>query len=87
MADNERDIINEDESSKAPVWLVVAGIVVILMAIFVGQNSEEIEFQFLTATFTMPLWFVLVLVFVLGAIAGQALVYMRRRRRRRADKS
>ena len=84
MADNERDIIEDDGSSKAPVWLVVSGIVVILMAIFVGQNTEEIEFQFLTATFTMPRWFVLLLVVGLGAIAGQALVYMRRRRRRKA---
>ncbi len=64
MADSERDIIEDDGSSKAPLWLVTTGIVVILMAIFVGQNTEDIEFQFLTFTFTMPLWFVLVLVFV-----------------------
>ena len=32
MADNERDIIEDDGSSKAPLWLVITGIVVAFSA-------------------------------------------------------
>jgi len=80
VADNERGI--EDSASKVPGALIIAGIIVIAVAIFVAQNTEDVNFEFLWFNFEWPLWLVLVLVFVLGAFVGQGLMWLRRRRRR-----
>ena len=84
MGDNDR-IERMDGESRTPVGLIVAGIVVVVVAIFVAQNTEDVLFEFLWASFTLPLWLVLVGVFALGAVVGQAAVWCRRRRRRRDD--
>lgn len=81
MADDDRGIQDIDASTKVPVTLIVAGLIVIGFAIFVAQNTEDTQFEFLTFNFTWPLWLVLVIVFVLGALAGQGLLWLRRRRR------
>jgi uncharacterized integral membrane protein len=85
VADNDRNITDVGGSSKAPIGMVVAGLIVIGVAIFVAQNTEDIEFEFLWLNFSMPLWLVLVIVFLLGAVVGQSLLWLRRRRRRHHD--
>ena len=85
MADQDR-FETVDAQQKAPVALIVAGIIVIATAIFVAQNTEEIRFEFLVFDFNAPLWLVLVIVFALGALAGQGLMWVRRRRKRRVDR-
>lgn len=85
MADNDRNITDIGGSNRAPIAMVVAGLIVIGMAIFVAQNTEDITFEFLWFNFTWPLWLVLVIVFVLGALVGQAAMWWRRRRRRHHD--
>lgn len=82
MGDNERDI-TDGTGSKVPGALIIAGIIVIGFAIFVAQNTEDINFEFLWLNFEWPLWLVLVIVFVLGAFVGQGLMWLRRRRRLR----
>lgn len=82
MADQDR-FETVDGQQKAPVALIIAGVIVIAIAIFVAQNTEEIGFDFLMFTFNAPLWLVLVIVFALGALAGQGFVWVRRRRKRR----
>jgi uncharacterized integral membrane protein len=84
MGDNDR-VERMDGESKTPVGLIVAGVAVVIMAIFVAQNTEDVLFEFLWFNFTIPLWLVLVGVFVLGAIVGQAAMWWRRRRRRADD--
>lgn len=84
MGDNDR-IERMDSESRTPIGLIIAGIAVVVVAIFVAQNTEEIEFEFLWFSFRIPLWLVLVGVFVLGAVVGQAAAWWRRRRRRRDD--
>lgn len=83
MADKDR-FETVDEQQRAPVALIVAGVIVVAIAIFVAQNTEDIQFEFLVFNFTAPLWLVLVIVFALGALAGQGLMWVRRRRKRRA---
>jgi uncharacterized integral membrane protein len=82
VGDDER---NNDGAtgSKASGALIIAGIIVILVAIFVAQNTEDVSFEFLWVNFEWPLWLVLTIVFVLGAVAGQGLMWLRRRNRRR----
>ena len=82
MADQDR-FETVDAQQKAPIGLIIAGVVVILIAIFVAQNTEDIEFEFLVFNFTLPLWLVLVIVFALGALVGQAGMWYRRRRKAR----
>lgn len=84
MADQDR-FETIDAQQRAPIGLIIAGVIVILIAIFVAQNTEDIQFDFLVFSFTLPLWLVLVIVFVLGALAGQGGLWYRRRRKARRD--
>lgn len=54
-----------------------------VLAIFVAQNREDIEFRFLTLTFTWPLWLYTVVTAVFGALVWFGLGVMRRHRRRK----
>jgi uncharacterized integral membrane protein len=85
VGDNDRNITDVGGDTKAPIAMVVAGLIVIGVAIFVAQNTEDVTFEFLWFNFTWPLWLVLVIVFVLGALAGQGAMWWRRRRRRNRD--
>lgn len=87
MSDDQAGITGVDARSRAPIGLVVAGLIVIAVSIFVAQNTEDIEIQFLFFKGSMPLWLVIVIILVLGMVLGQALMYMRRRRKRRQDES
>jgi uncharacterized integral membrane protein len=85
VGDNDRNFTDAGDDTKAPIAMVVAGLIVIGVAIFVAQNTEDVTFEFLWFNFTWPLWLVLVIVFVLGALAGQGAMWWRRRRRRNRD--
>jgi uncharacterized integral membrane protein len=62
-------------STRFYVWLVVT----IIAAIFVFQNSQEVEVKFFFSTTTIPLIFALLLAVVLGFVAGLAFPRFRRR--------
>ena len=52
------------------VKYIAAGIVIILMGIVIFQNFEEQEVMILFAEIKMPLAILLMLTFVIGAVAG-----------------
>lgn len=54
-----------------------------VLAIFVAQNREDIEFRFLTLSFTWPLWLYTIVTAVFGALVWFGLGVMRRHRRRK----
>ncbi len=56
---------------------------VVLLVIFVVQNTEKIRLHFLVWTFTWPLWLYTILAAVFGAIVWFGLGVMRRHRRRK----
>jgi len=58
----------------------LAGLAVLL--IFVIQNREDVDFDFLTFSFTWPLWLYTIVVAVIGAIVWFGLGVLRRHRRR-----
>lgn len=55
-----------------------------VLAIFILQNTEDVEFTFLFWSFTWPMWLYTIIVAVFGAIVWFGLGVMRRRRRRKA---
>lgn len=57
------------------------GIVVLL--IFVAQNTEDVKFDFLWVDFTWPLWLYTIVVALFGALVWFGLGVMRRHRRRK----
>jgi len=60
-------------------WIAVVAVVV--LAIFVIQNSQRVEVDFLFTTTETPLVFALLIAGVLGAIIGWAIPRIRSRER------
>jgi len=63
--------------------LVVGLAVVVLAVIFVVRNSERVELRFIFFDVTTRVWVGLVVALVLGALLGQGIEAVVRRRRRR----
>jgi uncharacterized integral membrane protein len=65
----------------------LSGLVILLL--FIVQNTENVRFHFLWFSFTWPLWLYTLVVAVFGALVWFGLGVMRRHRRRkerRADR-
>lgn len=86
MTDNERDV-DANAGKKQSAGLVIAGIIVIAIAIFVAQNAEDVPVQFLFLNGEVPLWVIIIVSLVLGAILWQVALYMRRRQKRKKQNS
>ena len=88
-----RDEVNEDpkpleaesEGRKltVPPGLVVAVLVAVALIFFVVQNNDEVAFKWLFLDMTGPLWVVIVVAAIAGAVLNEVLGFLRRRRRRR----
>ena len=85
MTDDERAYESVRPSRRQAIWLGIAGVIVVAVAIFVGQNGEEVSVRFLWFSGEVPLWLLIVIALVLGAILGQVGLYLRRRSKRRAQ--
>ena len=59
----------------------LAGVGVLL--IFIVQNTEDVRFDFLSFSFTWPLWLYTIVTALFGALVWFGLGVMRRQRRRR----
>lgn len=62
-----------------------ATVVAVAALLFVVQNTDEVEFNFLWFEFRWPLWIILVAAMLAGAIVFWALAARRRRRKRRRE--
>ena len=60
--------------------LIVAGIIVVVILLFVLQNGERTRISFLFLDGQYPLWTLLVVVAVLGFVAGWLVSAARRHR-------
>ena len=63
--------------------LVAAVLVVVALIFFVVQNGDDVAFEWLVFDMTGPLWVVIVVAAVAGAVLSEVLGFRRRRRRRR----
>jgi len=70
----------ESKSLSLRMWVLI--ISAILFAVFIIQNSQEVEVKFLLVTATTPLYFALIIAGALGALIGWSLNKMRKRDRK-----
>jgi uncharacterized integral membrane protein len=81
MQSGDREYTDKGTSLGA----IFSGIVGVAALIFIFQNSEQQDVNFLFFSATVPLSVVIIISMLLGAIIGWFFGYMRRRRRRRQD--
>lgn len=62
-------------------------VLVIFVVLFFFMNGEKVEVSLVVTTVTIPLVFVLILAFLLGAAVTYLLMYLRRRAVRKTRKS
>jgi len=81
MQSGDREYTDKGMSFGAIISLIVG----VAALIFIFQNSEQQQVNFLFFSAMVPLSVVIILSMLLGAILGWFFGYMRRRRRRRQD--
>ena len=64
--------------------LTLLGVVIVYVVLFFLMNRKEVQVSLVVADATMPLVWVLLLSFVLGALTMYLLLYLRRRAARKA---
>ena len=84
------DSIPPDGQSDAkrrliPPGLVAAVLITVALIFFVVQNDDEVAFSWLFFDMTGPLWVVIVVAALAGAVLSQVVGFVRRRRLRRAE--
>ena len=68
-------------------WRFYAAIVIGIVAlVFILQNSQEVEVDFIVATTSTPLFFILLITFVAGALCGWLWPHVRRDRKRERER-
>jgi uncharacterized integral membrane protein len=72
-----------DGSRQVRLWL--AGIATVAALILIIQNSQKVEFNFFFANTETPLFFGLLIAFVLGALVGWLLPRVRSHSRHRDE--
>lgn len=70
-------------AKKERSWRFYAAIVAAIVAlVFIVQNSQDVDIDFIVATTSAPLFFILIIMFVLGALFGWLWPHVRRDRKR-----
>jgi uncharacterized integral membrane protein len=55
------------------VYATLAGLVTLAVLLFMVQNRASVTVSFMQASVTLPIWLVVVTVYVLGMVSGGAL--------------
>jgi uncharacterized integral membrane protein len=71
---------------RRAVRLLVAGVAIVLAVLFMAQNNQRVELEFLMFSISTRLWVGMLVTLLLGALLGQAAETLwARRKRRNAD--
>ena len=83
--DREREApdLSSDRSAQDTLRLIVAGVLVILLALFVLMNTDKTRVDFVVTDTELPLFIVLLGTAVVGALISHLGLYVWRRRRAR----
>lgn len=73
----------EGRDSKLGGGAIATLLAVVVLLIFIIENTEDVQFDFLFLDFTWPLWLYTVVVALLGALLWFGVGVVRRHRRRR----
>lgn len=68
------------------VKLILAGVVIAIVAVFVTQNSDRVELEFLSWSFRTPQFIMMLGSALAGVVVWEGFVALNRRTRRRRDK-
>ena len=60
---------------------VAAGVIALLLVIFIASNTKQVEITFILTSVTMPLWLVLAVTAGLGVLVGMGLGARRTKRK------
>jgi uncharacterized integral membrane protein len=83
VANHDREGAPRQEGRGWRFYVIVAAVVLLL--IFVIQNSQSVPVDFLFTTVDTPLFFALLIAGLLGAVIGWAWPHVRRDRRRQRE--
>ena len=64
--------------------LIGGGILLVLLLVFIFQNTADTTFKFLFWSFTFPLWLGLLITAIVAFVVGQLALMWRRHKRRQA---
>jgi uncharacterized integral membrane protein len=67
-------------NDRIGIAIIVAVLVVLILGIFVWQNRENVEIEFLFLGLSLPLWAVVGIFMALGALLGWVWRWVMRRR-------
>ena len=81
----EEDI--EPAGHRRAVRLLLVGLAIVVAVVFMAQNNDEVELNFLFISVESRLWVGMLVTLLLGALLGQGVeaLWDRRQRRRRGD--
>jgi len=82
---SEEPLVEDQKESTGLPTVIGAALVAIALIAFIGQNRDDTEVSWLFLDGTWPLWLVIVVAAVLGAVLSEVLGWLVRRRRRRSD--
>ena len=72
------------EKSGGYGFLIGGGILLVLLLLFIFQNTADTTFKYLFWDFTLPLWLGLLITAVVAFVVGQFALMWRRHQRRKA---
>lgn len=67
---------------EVPVRVIAAGGALLAVLVFIFQNRDEAETNFLFIHGSQPLWFVIIVSVLLGVLLGQAVGMLRNRQKK-----
>lgn len=82
---SEEPLVEEPKESTGIGTVIGAAIVAVALIAFIGQNRDDTQVSWLFLDGTWPLWLVIVVAAVLGAVLSEVLGWLIRRRRRKTD--
>ena len=74
-------------NDKIGFGMIVSAVILVALVIFVIQNLDEVEVEFLFVSFAFPLWLVAVIFLALGVVLGWIWRWMSRRRKKTRNQS
>ena len=67
-------------NDRIGIGIIVTVLVVVILGVFVWQNRDSVEIEFLLLGVSLPLWAVVVIFMALGALLGWVWRWVMRRR-------
>lgn len=85
MNEEPKPLEAKPDGKKLPIppGLVAAVLLAVALIFFVVQNGDDVAFEWLVFDMTGPLWVVILVAAVAGAVLNEVFGLIRRRRRRR----